>query len=206
MPDWLVDAVFNHWGMLLIASVPFLSVGVFALVAGWLARKNWDRAYVEYWGSLVAEYKDKLNDASPIEVAARIDQLKQEVAHLQRNVWRSVSARQREKFQHAALAIEDKSRIYFNIYCETIETEAEAFGRELMELFRNNGFTVGFSHVQGMPLVTASASLIVQDRNQMPVGAKELSSLLRESEIDLEIVSSPRESTYSLLIGRRPAI
>ena len=206
MPDWLVDAFLNHWGMLLIAPVPFLSVGALALVTGWLFRKSWDRDNVEHWRGLVAEYKDKLNNDTPIEVAARIDQLKEEVAHLQRSVWRSVSARQRDKFQRAASVIEDKSRIYFSIYCETIEAEAEAFGRDLMELFRSNGFTVGFSHVQGMPLVTASLSLIVQNRDQMPEGAKELSDLLRESEIDHEIISNHQQAMYCLLIGRRPAV
>jgi len=198
MCDTLVDAIFNHWDVVVSAPIPFMAIALLASAAGWLIRKAWDRHQLSIWQDLVS-------NASPIEVASRIDQLNAEIAHLRAAAWRSVNRQQREKFQELTATIADKTIFQFMIYCPGIDSEPEAYARNLLDLFKDAGF-VSVGIAPQIIVKSTGLCVLIQSRTKIPQRAKELSDLLNNSGIATQIIESEQignADNYCLVVGKR---
>jgi len=177
LPDWLVDAFLNHWGMLVIAPVPFLSVGALALVTGWLFRKSWDRDSVEHWRGLVAEYKDKLHDATPIEVANKIIQLEMEVAALKGDVSRQAQRVLAADQRKALIECLQQSQTFTLQYrVRPDDSEAIQYVMQFIATLYDVGKSLGaYMSCTEIPLDLQGLVIQVWDKEKVPLAARGVS-------------------------------
>jgi hypothetical protein len=192
---WATDEISKNWGFVVSAPVPFLATQLLGFTAGWLAIGRFQRERMKHWQELVSEYKDKLNNASPAEVASRISNLENDLAKTKTALagfGRRVTPKQRSDFAIAAATI---SRTGFATIITTDEfnPEADAYAKQLADLFRSNGFNCRFGHYQmADELFELPLAVVVLDPENLPPNAEIGVKLFSEIGVEYQIVKEPR--------------
>lgn len=98
MPDWLIKLL-EQWGVVKSAPIPFAIAVVGGAAVIWLAISwsyravlNGKNAQIELQDRQLADYREKLNGATPAEAKAEIDALKEKVRHTIGDKWPALSA------------------------------------------------------------------------------------------------------------------
>jgi hypothetical protein len=178
---------------------PFVAAVALSVSVGWIVRWTFDRRDLNYWRGLVTEYKDKLHNATPIEVARQIEQLKTEIAHLQAAQWRTITDDQRRRFASAVAKLDNKPALSVRFFTGNIDPECDAYARRLSQMFMDNGLSSGGGG--GFPEYAAAANqgvlLVVANPQNLTEDARIIHELLTTADIKHRIAKDARADSLS---------
>jgi hypothetical protein len=212
--DWATNELSKNWSLVVSAPAPFIATLVLGFAAGWLGIGSLQRQRMKFWQKRVSEYKDKLNNASPTEVASRISSLENDLAKTKTALMefndRRITPIQRTKFPIISASVSREEFSAF-ITCDPFNPEADVYAKQLMDLFRSNGFIrCTYGHYQvPKEFLEIPLALVVSDPAVLPPNAQIAIRLFDEIGIKYQVVretrqlGNPQPNLFYIVVGRK---